>query len=131
MGSGLNFVTDGEVFRKDNRLILAINRHQAAIVPVQLKYEAGGYYAGQVLARNTTSGVHCKYASGGSSGTDTAVGVLFNDVLDMTASVDDVGQMIAKGNVFYANCIDVDADAVTDLKGRVVVDGNRTSILMF
>lgn len=131
MGSGLNFVTDGEVFRKDHRLILAMNRHQAAIVPVQLKYEATGYYAGQVLARNTTSGVHCKYVANGSSGTDTAVGVLFHDVLDMVASVDDVGQMIARGQVYYANCIDVDADAVTDLKGRVVVDGNRTSILMF
>jgi hypothetical protein len=49
----------------------------------------------------------------------------------MVASQSDVGQLIVKGELYYANCTDIDADAVTDLNGRTVVDGSGVTILMF
>jgi hypothetical protein len=99
--------------------------------PVRVAYDAAGYTAGQVVARNSTSGLYQKYNDSGSSGTDTAVGVLFNDVLDMPASGTDVAQVIVSGQVFEAACIGLDANAKTDLKARTVVDGSGVSILMF
>jgi hypothetical protein len=129
--SGLDFVTSGQVFRKDHRMVLAMNRHQATIVGVRVAYDAAGYYAGQVMARNSTSGLYQKYNDAGSSGIDTAVGVLFNDVLDMPASGTDLGQLIVRGQVFEAACVGLDANAKTDLKARTVVDGSGVSILMF
>lgn len=129
--SGLDFVTNGQVFRKDHRMVLAMNRHQATIIGVRVAYDAAGYKAGQLMARNSTSGLYQKYNDAGSSGTDTAVGVLFNDVLDMPASGTDMGQLIVRGQVFEAACIGLDANAKTDLKARTVVDGSGVSILMF
>ena len=131
MTSGLDFRTSQQVFRKDRPLILAMNRHHASIIGVRVAYDALGYGAGQVMARNSVSGLHSKYVAAGSSGTDTAVGILFNDISDMVASQSDVGQLIVRGEVFYANCTDIDGAAVTDLNGRAVVDGSGTTILMF
>jgi hypothetical protein len=108
-----------------------MNRHHASIIGVRVAYDAAGYSAGQVMARNSVSGLHQKYVAAGSSGTDAAVGVLFNDITDMVASQSDVGQLIVKGELYYANCTDIDADAVTDLNGRTVVDGSGVTILMF
>ena len=127
----LDFVTSGEIFRKDNRIVIAQNRHQAAIVPVKLAYLSDGYVAGQCLSLNSTSGLWNKYVANGSSGTDTCVGVLLNDVLNMSTGVAEVGQMIAKGQVFASLCVDLDADAVVDLKGRSVVDAIGNTILMY
>jgi hypothetical protein len=129
--SGLDFVTSGQVFRKDYRMVLAMNRHQAAIIPVRLAYDAAGYVMGQVIARNTTSGLWSKYVTAGSSGTDTAVGILFNDVQDMPASGTDLGQLIVKGQVFEDACIDLDSAAKVDLGARSVITGTGATILMF
>jgi hypothetical protein len=129
--SGLDFVTSGQVFRKDNRMIIAMNRHHATIIGARLEYDALGYTAGQTIARNSVSGLHTKYATGGSSGTDTAVGILFQDVLDMPAGATDLGQVIVKGEVFEDLCIDLDAGAKVDLGARSVINGSGTTILMF
>lgn len=131
MPSGLDVTIDTEVRRRDNRLVLARNRQLASIVPVRLAYDADGYYPGQVIARNTVSGYYQKYDSGGSSGTDTAAAILFSQSLDMTTDTEDVGQAIMKGEVYYDNCTDIDANAVTDLNGRTYVDGNGNTILLF
>jgi hypothetical protein len=131
MGSGLDFQTSTQVFRKDRRLILAMNRHHATIIGVRVAYDAAGYSAGQVMSRNSVSGLHQKYNGSGSSGTDTAVGVLFNDITDMVASQSDVGQLIVKGELYHANCTDIDANAIVDLNGRTVIDGSGVTILMF
>lgn len=132
MTSGLDAVTSTEVFRKDHRMVLAMNRHQAAIVPVRMAYDASGYKAGTVLARNSVSTYYVAYDdSEAVSGGDTAVGILFNDVLDMTASQTDIGHMIVKGEVFEASLIGLDANAKTDLKSRSVIDGSGTTILIF
>jgi len=122
---------DTEVFRNDRRIIIAANRHLASIMPVVLEYDANGYKAGQVIARNTTSGLWTKYVAAGSSGTDTAVGILFNDRLDMPASGVADGQLIIKGEVFEDKCLDLDADAKTDLGARSVVSATGDTILVF
>jgi len=129
--SGLDFVTSGQVFRKDNRMIIAMNRHHATIIGARVQYDAAGYTAGQVMARNSVSGLHTKYVTAGSSGTDVAVGVLFQDVLDMPAGATDLGQVIVKGEVFEDLCIDLDSAAKVDLGARSVINGSGTTILMF
>jgi YD repeat-containing protein len=131
MTSGLDFTTSQQVFRKDRRMVLAMNRHQAAIIGVRLAYDAAGYLAGQTMARNSVSGLYQKYAPAGSSGIDTAVGILFNDVLDMPASQTDLGQLIVKGQVFEANCLTLDSAAKVDLGARSVIDGSGVTIMMF
>ncbi len=68
---------NGSVFSKDFPIVIATNRSSAVLLPVQLRYVAGGYVAGQTLARNTTDGYFQKYASSGGSGTDTARCFLF------------------------------------------------------
>lgn len=120
-----------EIFRNDRRIIIARNRHLASIVPVALTYDSDGYYTGQLLARNSVSGEYAKYASGGSSGLDTAVGILFNDVLDAPASTTAAGQMLVRGEVYESLCVDLDADAKTDLGSRSVIDGSGDTILIF
>lgn len=130
MGNSLPSI-DTEVFRKDHRLILARNRQLASLVPIVLEYDAAGYYAGQTIARNTTSELWTKYVAAGSSGTDTAVGILFQDVLDMPASTVGGGDLIVRGEVYQDNCLDLDADAITDLGGRSVVSATGSTILIF
>jgi hypothetical protein len=131
MTSGLDFSTSTQVFRKDNRIIIASNRHLATIVPVRLAYDALGYNVGQCLSRNSVSGLWSKYVAAGSSGTDAVVGILFDDVLDMTSPNTDMARMIVGGNVFYDLCTDIDANGVADLNGRTVVDSLGNTILMF
>lgn len=118
----LDAQTSGEVFRKDHRTIIASNRQHATIFGGRIKYLEAGYYAGQCLALNNVSNVYEKYASAGSSGTGVCVGVLFNDVLDMNTNENGMAQIIFKGEVFYANCIDIDADAIDDLNGRKITN---------
>jgi hypothetical protein len=127
----LDAFTSQEVFRKDHRMILAMNRHQASIVPVRLAYNANGYLAGTVLGRNSVSTHYEAYDDAHASGADTAVGILFNDVLDMPASGTGIGQMIIQGQVFEAALVGLDANAKTDLKSRSVIDGTGTTILIF
>ena len=130
MGNSLPSI-DTEVFRKDHRFILARNRQLASFVPIVLEYDAAGYYAGQTIARNTTSELWTKYVPAGSSGTDTAVGILFQDVLDMPASAVGGGDLIVRGEVYQDNCLDLDNDAITDLGGRSVVSATGSTILIF
>lgn len=131
MTSGLNFVTDGEIFRKNYYAIFANNRHLATLIPVVLSYDSAGYKPGQTIARNTTSGLWQKYNPSGASGTDTCVGVLLNEVSDMPANSKDVGQLIVKGNLFEAAVIGLDSAAKTDLGARSVVSATGDTILMF
>lgn len=131
MTNGLDAFTSGQVFRKDMRMILAMNRHQAALVPVRLTYAALGYKAGTVLARNSTSLQYEAYDDNASSGLDTAVGILFNDCLDMNTDQPGIGQMLISGQVFQAALIGIDDNAIVDLKGRSITDARGSQILIF
>jgi hypothetical protein len=123
--------SETEIFRNDRPAIIARNRHLASIFPVTLSYEATGYAAGTVLARNTTSGIYGKYDDSGSSGLDTAVGILFHDVKDAPSGNVAGAAMIVRGEVFEAKLTGLDANAKTDLGSRSIVSGTGDTILIF
>src|SRR3954466_15293113 len=71
---------NGEVFRKDHPMILAARRDLASLKPIKLAYNSAGYAAGTVLALNSTSHLHQAYDDNASSGLNTAVCVLMDEV---------------------------------------------------
>jgi hypothetical protein len=129
MSLGPNFKS--EVFRHDQSSIIGRNRHLASLIGAQLKFIASGYKAGQVVSRNTTSGLFEKYVNGGASGTGTAVGVLFSNI-DMSASgVNQFAQVIVQGEVYESKLIDLDSAAKTSLGARSIVDSFGNTFLIY
>lgn len=129
--AGLDASTSGEIFRRDFKPIIAQNRHLASIIGARVQYDSLGYSAGQVMARNSTSGLYTKYSNGGASGTGTAVGVLFADVKDMATNQPDIGQIIVSGQLLEANIVGLDSTVRTNLGSRSVINGNGTTIFIF
>lgn len=125
---------NGQIFRKSHPMIIAQNRRLASILPVTLAYNSGGYSAGQVLARNTTSGQYQNYANGGASGTGTAACVLFEDV-DVSEFVATSGTVFARGifggELFKDRLISLDATAITSLGAKTIVDSTGINVLKF
>ena len=130
----LNAKTSGEIFRKNNPMILAMNRHQASIIGAMVAYSASGYKAGTVMARNNVSGLYQAYNDAGSSGINTATGILFNDI-DVTdfadASSSVLQNVIIAGQVYYTKLTGIDANGLVDLGARVVVDAVQDQIMIF
>jgi hypothetical protein len=127
---------DEEIFRKDNpaSALILRNRHLASIVPVSLVYDEDGYLSGVTLARNTTSGKWAKYDGGGSSGLDTAVGVLLDPVPveDFKSESDIVfARMIVGGELDNALISGMDSNGRTDLDAKLVVSGTGKTIFKF
>jgi hypothetical protein len=128
-----------EAIRRDDANIIAMARHQAIFMGFRLAYDADGYKPGQVLAKNTTSGLYMKYNDAGSSGENTAVcilekGVAAADFPGTTAqSVDSsvVQPAIVAGVVYYDKLQGIDANGVTDLKGRRISDVSGADLLFF
>lgn len=119
-----------EIFRKDQPLILACNRHQALIRPVRLAYVSGGYPAGQVLARNTVTGFFEKYNDAGASGLNTAAAVLL-DACEPASGDTELTTAIFKGHVYESKLTGLDANAKTDLGARSITDASGVAILSF
>lgn len=132
---GANF--NGNIFSKNNPMIIATNRQSAILNPVRLRYHASGYAAGTVLARNTTDGLFEKYDDGASSGLNTASCVLFEehptgdfDGTGATGSCMAVG--IFGGCTLYENkLIGLDANAKTDLGAKSIIDATGVTTLKF
>ena len=125
---------DGEIFRKDRPIILAARRDLASLKGVRLAYNAAGYPAGQVVARNNVTGYYEKYDNGAASGLDVAVGVLMigREEEDFASTGDTtVAQMIVGGEVFKDKLTGLDANGETDLGARTIVDGDGTNILKY
>lgn len=125
---------NGQIFRKSHPMIIAQNRRLASILPVTLAFNASGYTAGTVLARNTTSGQYQNYANGGASGTGTASCVLFEDV-DVSEFVATSGTVFGRGifggEVFKDKLIGLDSNAITNLNARTIVDSTGINVLKF
>lgn len=126
----------GEIFRKDHTMIIAQNRHLASLLPVRLAYNASGYQAGRVLARNTVSGLYEEYASGGSSGLSTAACVLFEDhaAAEMDATTGTVlARGIFHGDVFKDKLLGLDSTAEGQLGygAKTIVDATGINVLRF
>lgn len=132
---GGNF--NSEIFRKNYPIIIATNRHTAVMLPVRLAYHADGYEAGQILAQNSTSKKYVKYNPSGASGEDTAKAVLFeskaSEDFDSTAATGStMAVAIFGGCTLYKDKLaDYDADALTDLKARLIEDASGTSLFIF
>lgn len=117
---GPNF--QGDIFHYDQPIVIASRRGSACMEGVQLRYNADGYLAGQVLARNTVDGLYDKYVDGTASGVGTAACILFQPV-----KVEDfpgtTGTVLAAGivagcDLFKSKLTGYDAAALVDLKGR-------------
>lgn len=131
--SSIDALVNQSAFAKDFPMVLACDRQLAVLLPVRLAFNAavsGGYPAGTVIARNTTSGLFQPYANSGASGTGTAAGVLFFPVAPASGD-SDMGIMIAKGIVYQSKLVGVDSGAITNLGGRSVTDSSGVQLLMF
>lgn len=121
------------VFRKDFPMILATNRHLATLLPVRLVYDSAGYLAGQCLARRS-DGLYVKYATGGASGTGTAVGFLFAPIgVDEFPSATGTAmeRMVAGGELYSSLLVGNDSTANTQLNARQITDATGTTIYKF
>lgn len=133
--ASLDPVFNPSIFRKDYPMILAQNRQLASIEPVRLQFDAAGYEAGRVVARNTVDGLYYKYNNAGASGLDTAAGVLFEDHpiedFDTTTGGTTAARCIFGGEVYQSLCVGLDAPAIVDLKARTIIDATGVSVLKF
>jgi len=133
----LDMKINTEVFRKNFPIIIAVNRHQATLLPMRVEYRAADYYAGQVMAKRTSTGLFAAYAGvGGPDGTGTAVSVLFEDISNQVASAAPSGSNVARGifagKVWKGKLIGLDANAITNLNARTLSDSsNLGDILSF
>lgn len=124
----------GEIFRKDQPIIIAQDRQLASIIGARLAYNASGYDAGTVVARNTVSGLFEKYNNAGASGLDTAAGVLFEEhqVEDFeSATGTTTARVIVAGVVFKSKLVGLDSAAETDLAARTIIGADSVSLLKF
>lgn len=125
---------NAEIFRKDNKVVIAKNRHLADIASVRLAYDAAGFEAGRVLARNSVSGLYEKYSGSGASGTDEAKCVLFEEVkaADFASSGDtQIARGIFAGYLFEDKLVGLDSGAKTDLDAKSYIEADGATILKF
>lgn len=118
------------IFEYNQPLVIASNRNTAMIYGISLRYQANGYKAGTILARNTTDGKYQAYDAGGASGIDAAIAILLDayapeDFTDATAN----GYTLANGlfgqaTVYKSALTGYDSAALGDLNGKLIfVDG--------
>lgn len=124
----------GEIFRKDYPIIIAQSIQQATFVPALLAFDSAGYLAGQVLGRNSVSGLYQKYNDAGASGVDVARGVLFEshasgEFQDATGQV--AARMVIGGTLFKDKLTGLDSAAETDFGAKTIVDATGTTLLKF
>lgn len=124
---------NNSIFRKDHPQILASNRLLATLYPVRLAFDPAGYKAGEVVARNTVSGLYAAYDNSASSGLDTAAAILFEDVPvdSMPASGTAIARGIFGGEVFKSKLTGLDAPAIVDLKARTITGADGVDVLKF
>ncbi len=127
-----------EVLRHDDPNIIAANRQQALFLGVRLAYQSAGYTAGEALALNSVDGLYYPYNDAGSSGLNTCVAILEQPV----RATDFPGTTVAKadsalaaaifgGVVYYDKIGGIDANGVTDLKGRRITDVSGVNLMIF
>jgi hypothetical protein len=135
--SKLDSTFNGQIFRKDMPLVIASNRSSAVLHPVRLRYQADGYAAGTVLARNTTDGLYQAYTDGAASGTGTAAAVLFEahgaeDFPGATSNDSCLAVGIFGGcSLFYDSLTGIDAAGEADLGMREITDATGVKTVKF
>lgn len=125
---------NGQIFRKDHPIIIAQDRQLASIIGARLAYNASGYSAGVVVARNTTSGLYEKYDNGASSGLNTAAGVLLegHPADDFESATGSTTARVCVGGVLYKNLLSgLDSAAEVDLGAKTIIGADGVSLLKF
>ena len=88
--TGMDAFFDPSIFRNDKKLLILSDYHKAVLRPVRLAPHPDGddYEVGTVLGKYSSgdySGFWGPYSDSGTSGLDTAVGVLLNGVENQEA----------------------------------------------
>lgn len=128
-----------EVLRHDDAQIVATHPNQALRFGVRLAYNSSGYAAGQVLGKNSVSGLFMVYNSSGTSGENTAVCILEQPVkaTDFPNTVaQDLGSSyltgaLFSGAVFQSKLTGLDSGAITALAGRSVTPSDGVQLFLF
>lgn len=139
--SQLDAKFSGQIFRKDNPIILATRRDQAVFMGVRVAYDSNGYMPGQALARETSSGLFKKW-SAVSGGTYDSPCVLFDQCTDSDQLANNHGILtgvsgssllrgLTKAIVYTGNLIDADAGFKTALKSTDYFDSNAIGLTKF
>jgi hypothetical protein len=130
--ANLDALFSGQIVRKDHPMILALNRQQATILPVRLAAASGGYTAGQVLQRDSGTGIFSAYP--GASGGGTAAAVLLES-LDASEMTSAGGMALARGcfggSVFQSKLINLDAQAIAALGGKTIIAADGVQVFKF
>jgi hypothetical protein len=135
--ASLDIKFNGEIFRKDFPMVIATNRSSAVLLPVRLAYDAAGYVAGTLLARNTVSGLFEAYDNSASSGLGVASCVVFQSIqasdFDSTAAT---GTTTAVGifggcTLYKDRLVGYDSAGLADLGGRIIIDASGVELLKF
>lgn len=129
--SALDAVVNNEIFRQDQQAIIAMRRDLATLQPVRLKLESGGYTKGQILAKNTVTGLFEKFSS--ASGTYQASCVLFEDISadDQPSTGGALARALTSAYVFKDKLIDYSATAKTQLQARDISDASGIDVTKF
>ncbi len=129
----LDAKVNNQIFRKDHPIIIAKNRHLASIIAARLAHDTDGYQAGQVIARDDGDGLFYKWSAVSGGSYDT-VSVLMEEVVG-DAFTGTTGNCLARtivgGEVFYDKLIEIDAQAITDMKAKIVYDATAEAILKY
>lgn len=118
-----------EIFRKDWPNVIAMRRQDAALQGARLKLEAGGYAAGQVVARNTSTKLFEKFSAVSGGSYDT-VSVLFEDIapFDQPTTGGALARIVTSGFVYKDVLLDYDASA---LSAREITDSSGVTVVKF
>lgn len=129
--SAIDANVNNEIFRNDAVNVIAMRRELASILPVRLKYESAGYKAGQVLAKNTSTGLFEKFS--GASGTYAAQAVLFENVRDsdQPATGGALARGIVAGYLFKDALTDYDSTVKSQLGAHEISDATGVDIVKF
>lgn len=134
----------GNVFSKNYPQIIASDRGLAKIIAGRFAWDsawgASGIPAGQVVARRASDGYYVKYDDAVTGGPNVAVGVTLDPItFDASATASgpsgvgtQAGRVCIGGaTLYYDRLTGVDANALTDLHARQVVDAGGTNLLVF
>ena len=130
--SPIDAVVSTEIFRRDTTLVLAKRRDLASLSAVRLKFKAGGYLAGTVLAFNSAAGLHDDYAAA-SGGGATAEKILFESVTE--AELGATGGALARaldgGFVYKTALVSYNATAKGQPGANEQIDATGVTIVKF
>lgn len=130
--SAIDAEVNNSIFRKDWAAIIAYRRDLATLEPVRLQFDAGGYLAGQVLARVTSTGVFGKFSAVSGSANDSPC-VLFENVTVSDENSALTGGSLARaifaGYVYKGKLLDYTGPS--QLGGKEMTDATGITVVKF